>query len=344
MTGADDGPQDLDGDRVGALLRAAGRRPVPSAAQLDRWRRHFEVELAALHRRRRLRRWGALAGACAAAAALVVALLPPSGVEPAQPVAEVLLARGGVVVRQGEAVDALAPGDVIRAGQRVELGLSSRLAIRLGGVDVRLDESTSVVVAAAELELLHGRVYVDTGTARGPGAVPPTGLTVGTPAGRFRHVGTQYLIAVADDEVTGVVREGSLAFAGDGGTRVLRATPSQARVLVVAASGELSEAPAAAHGPLWSWVEAASPGLELAGRDADEVREWIAREHGLRLDYASPAARRLAAQARLGGSGEPLQAGPALAVVEAATGLRTRMVGNATLLAALPSEGDQHAQ
>jgi len=39
-----------------------------------------------------------------------------------------------------------------------------------------------------------------------------------------------------------------------------------------------------------------------------------------------------------------LQAGPALAVVEAATGLRTRMVGNATLLAALPSEGDQHAQ
>ncbi|MEQ8860557.1 MAG: hypothetical protein RIC56_18095 [Pseudomonadales bacterium] len=341
MSGTDSSP---DADRrLGELLRAAGRRPEPSTEQLGRWRAQFEAELHGRRRRRALRLAGVF-GACAAALLVAVLLFPGGAPLPAAaPVAQVVTALGGNVVRGRDGASTrLGAGASIAAGARVESGLYSGLGLVYRGADVRLDASTSVIVGAERLELVSGRVYVDTGPAD-TGSGSAATVRVETPYGWFEHVGTQFLVAVTDTSVVGAVREGRIVLHRGDDDLLLVAAADAARQVVVDDGGETEQSAVSSSGELWAWSEASSAGFELSGRNADDVLRWVARERGLRLDYASPAVRELAEQARIAGSGGRVGPEQALNVVVAATRLRVVPGDGSTLTVSLASEADQDA-
>ncbi len=329
--------------RLAALLREAGRRPQPSQAQLERWQAQFQSELGARRRWWSGRAAGVAVAACAALLAVAVLLLPEQAAPPpAAPVAEVVTAFGGNVARAGTGDGgpngrSLAAGDAIAVGERVESGLYSGLGLRYQGADLRLDASTTVVFAAERIELVTGRVYVDTGE----GFAQKT-VRVHTPLGWFEHVGTQFLVAVVDGEVHGAVREGRIVLHHDGAELLLSAAADAARLIVVD-DGVTRESAVPTSGDLWAWTEASSAGLDLSGLSADEVLRWVARERGQRLDYASPAVRRAAENARQRGTaGVRLGPAEALEVINLSTQLRVRAQGD-RLSVSLASEADEDA-
>lgn len=337
-----DVPESADEAVFRRLFQSVGRRPRPTEEQLARWRRHFETEFALVRRRRFFGSVVAAAG-LAAAAVLAVGVFwsgHPAGPAPAR-VAEVVSVMGGVVVRSpDQTVTSLVPGDAVASGQQVESGLRSSAAVIYRGADVRLDASTAVVVGET-IRLLAGRVYVDTGAQPDPSGGK---VSIETPGGVFSHAGTQFVVSVAPQEVMGAVREGSILLR-DGDTEVrLSATPGNARMVMVSERDGIRQSDVPPRGSMWAWAEAASPGISLAGRRADDVLRWVARERGQRLHYQSEQAARAARSATLAGSGSPVPADAALRVLTAATGLRVVNAAGDRLAVALQSEGDEHAQ
>lgn len=334
MSTADD--RDADADLAAALGRA-GRRVQPTAEQMSRWQRQLATDLARVRRRRRLVRVVGFAGAALAAVLTVVLLRPVAPSAPEPVVAQVAAAFGGAAVRRDDGrTDRLEVGDVVRAGQRVEVGRRGGLGLTIDGLDIRIDHDTVLELFVGGMALRGGRLYVDTGVAGG-GA-----FRVRTPVGELEHTGTQYLVGVRDGEVLAAVREGSIVLHGRTGDVTLAAGSRGARSLVVTPQGIVTTQPVAGRGDLWEWAESVSAGLPLAGLSADAVLRWIARERGQRLAYATPQAE-AAARASLAGSNRPVQAAQALDIIEAATSLRVQPGTRPDVMTVrLDSEADQH--
>lgn len=314
----------------------------PSPAQLERWQRTFVLELHAARRRRR-HRFALAAGSAAAAALALVLWWPGAPVAPASPVARVLVAFGGVVVREdGEVPRRLGPGDIVRDGDRVQSGHRSGLGVVYAGGDVRLDEQTEVVFRDEELELISGGLYLDSE----PGSAPAADtLRVRTPAGIISHVGTQFLVRVDGARVEAAVREGGIVLQHGDRELLLEAGDGAARRLVVGASGEVRQDAAAATGGLWSWALRAAAGMSLQGQSADAVLRWAAREQGRRLVYQDARSEALARQeAVLSAPREPVDPLRAVDLVDAATRLSVDQSDPQVLRVFMASEGDQHAQ
>ncbi len=320
------------------LLTAALSRAEPTAEQLERWRGAFAVELAAV-RRRRGRRLTTLAAAAAAAALVLLALWPREVDLPAEPVARVVAVLGAAAAAAEHGPRRLRPGDVVRAGERVQSGPRSGLGVSYRGADVRLDEQTVLVFHEDRLALLRGGVYLDTGEDAGR---VNKAVLVETPAAVVSHAGTQFVVRVSQSEVIAAVREGSIVLRHASGDLRLTALPEHARMVVVGRQGPIRQQDAESAGALWSWALASSAGMSLEGRAADEVLRWAAREQGRRLVYADAEAERIA-QAPLAGDRAPVDPLQAVAVVAAATGLEVHAEAG-VLRVTLASEGDEHAR
>lgn len=302
-----------------ALLRAAGPRPpVPAddlaaiaAAAREEWRRVVTARRAA---RRRARAPLALA----LAASLLLALGAAwwwRGRTPAaaaRHAASLELVRGEVRLAGAESSEAAgpAPGQDLPVGARVEtLGAGSRAALRLAsGHSVRLAAATRVRLAAAgRVELARGTLYVDSGGAAA-GAVE-----VVTSVGVVRDVGTQFEVQVAGGETAELrvrVREGAVSLS-NGGTH--EATAGEE--LRLAAGGALTRGSVPRAGELWSWVQEAAPSLDIEGATLTAFLDWVARETGLEVGFASAAAARAAAGVVLHGTIEGLTPEESLSVV-----------------------------
>lgn len=287
------GPERGDDELIGAVLRAAGPRPAPSDEQSMRWQRDFAAALAAARRRRRWVATGAV-GAAAAAVAVMVVLARGLLLDAAPavlPEARVVSAFGGNLLRRGDTtVGPLAGGDRLVDGDEVQCGEASGLGLRYRDADVRLDAHTRLRLAGGRLELLDGRVYVDTASLVGQ-----TPLSVVTARGVFSHLGTQFVVRMEDGTVSAMVREGSIVWRG-AGERRLDARPGHATRLQVSAGGALRETQVAPWGDAWSWTLATSPGFVTEDQPVDDALRWVARERGLRLEYASATAQRGAEQ------------------------------------------------
>lgn len=326
------GQQPRDDDAaLAAVLRAAGRRPEPDEAQLERWQQQLAAELVGARSRQRRRRYGRLA---AAAAVIVVAVvvglrLGPGTLEPVH-VAQVLRTVGGNASEGAVGLRrTLATGDTVSDGDLLTTGIGSGLALAYRGAEVRLDADTAMRIGAETLTLESGRVYVDTG--RGAAR----SLRVATPAGDFRHTGTQFLVVVDGDSVMGAVREGSIRFLHADGVLTLTADALTARQIMVDAEGAREASLPRLGGP-WAWVTTAAPGLSLAGRSADDALRWAARELGLALDYADADSARRARAVRLGGSPAPVAPQEALEVVAQAAALEVAAQPDGRLQVAAP--------
>ena len=297
-------------DLVADLFRhAAARQPPPveaeraiRAALHDEWR--------ALTGRRRARR-ALFAVAAAAVLMLGVGMVMRQAPGPGQAMPAISLAsverlQGEVPLGQADGGPGalLQPGVRLQSGQTIATRSGSRVALLWrDGSALRVDQDTRLrLTAAGEVELEAGRVYVDTAGARLAEGSP----VILTPAGPVRHLGTQYMAAVAAGATRVSVREGAVTVARAGG--VERAAGGQQLTVEPGGAARLEEI--AVHGAAWRWAEALAAPYASDGRSLADFLGWVGRETGHRVEYASADAARVAANAELRGAVgmEPMRA------------------------------------
>ncbi len=312
-----DGPH--DDELLPRLFRALG--PVPSLpAEMRRaWETTFSGELArqlAAKRRRRRRLVGSSIGVVVLVALSAYLTRGPA---PTADLATADVAHVAGVVGAAESADVhatrtLAVGDQVVAGQTLSTGERTLLALRYRDADVRLNANTIVVLLPTRLQLQHGELYVDSGTAhRGPTVM------VETARGMLTHVGTQFRVAVVGDAVRAAVREGAIAFTSDAARRTVSAAQGPRELLVSAGGAAIR--PIDGTGVEWGWTVAAAPGFVVDGRSADDFLVWATRQLGARLQYADDAARFHSKTVIMHGNERSLSVIQGLEVIGATAGL-----------------------
>lgn len=216
---------------------------------------------------------------------------------------------------------ALDAGADIRAGQKIAVRGGTLFALR-GGGDLRIAPHSELeVVSADSVRLSRGELYVDIP----PGSRASGSFTVITGAGEFRHLGTQFSLAVLADSTRLRVREGSVQWhAGHGESTVNAGT----EVLIDRNldTTRTSIEPAGEH---WAWVESMAPDVDIENRPLEEFLEWVARETGRKLLIADAATRKQVAGIRMHGNVHGLEPLQALRAVMASTSLKLELPAGA---------------
>jgi hypothetical protein len=204
--------------------------------------------------------------------------------------------RGSIRVLPGASGNAQNHGEpaVLMSGQQIVTGKNSGLALRwLNGESIRLHENTELrLTSAGEINLLAGKIYLDTDEADSGGE-----LYVSTPAGMVRHIGTRYMTAVSVTGTSVSVREGRVKLDTQG-VETLAASGDQ---LQVNTSGSLVRKTIPTYGDLWQWTEELAPAFSSDGRSMADFLDWVAHESGRSVEFASPAAQKLASETLLRG-------------------------------------------
>lgn len=275
-------------DPVGRLIRRAGPAPEPPPAAAARVRAAVELDWrqAIGERARSRRRRRALALAAVLALAVVGArLLWLRGPAPGEPLAVVERAVGTVELsprresterRAGGGQDAAAiVGRSIHAGSTVTTGAEDRVALRLAsGVALRLDVGTSLALTdAAEIDLRRGAVYVD---SAGAGQI-----SVRTPWGVARDVGTQFEVRLADDGMETRVREGIVEIVAAGASYEVESGER----LQLDAAGRVTRRAVSSFGSAWSWTLEIAPGYELEGKTLIAWARWLEGQTGWQVRF-----------------------------------------------------------
>ena len=289
-------PTDENADELALLLGRAGvrerPRPTVESAAFAALRAQWRDRVAS--RRRRL--FTALAAGSAAAAAMLVGIY--SGLQSAVPSAPAVLAtvehlEGGDITWRDDRTQAQPLGSLraLSEGQRLATGSGSRVALHWhDGGSLRLDENSRLeLVSATAVRLTAGNVYFDSAVADGGSAATPE-LAVQTPAGEVVHIGTQFMVSVASDEVVLSVREGQVKVTGDGFELVVAANQE----LDLRSDGTREVTAIDGHGDRWAWAAEVAPQMALDGRATFDVVAWAARETGRSVVYATPTAERRA--------------------------------------------------
>lgn len=160
---------------------------------------------------------------------------------------------------------------------------------------LRIDEQTTIVVQAKdEFQLVHGRVYADTGdfTYRG------NELVIETPMGSVTDVGTQFSVAAADDSIDVAVREGRVDV--DRGSELLVAVAGE-RLQIHGDDGATIDTLAASD-PYWDWATSLAPAFDLENKSLLDFLRWAARETGRELVFETNELRMSAMRTDLHGS------------------------------------------
>ena len=268
-----DQESDHENDPIATLVRLAGRRPGVDAERTARVRAAVVDEWRAGLRRKR---WTRVAVAAAIAASI-----------------------GGVMVmRPRTEPSAPAPRPFVETADATK-------SVEWNGGTLRLDRGTHLRLdTARSATLLRGAIYYANDT---PGAA----VTIHTPFGDVRDVGTRFEIRLRDDTVRVRVRDGAV---------IVRDTTARAGTELVASRTSMASRTIPTSGEEWAWIENAAPPIVLEGRSLDEVLQRIAVEKGLTLERTGP-------DQTLHGD-VPLSVGEALDAATAAAGVTYRIEGD----------------
>jgi ferric-dicitrate binding protein FerR (iron transport regulator) len=208
----------------------------------------------------------------------------------------------------------LAADAPLRAGQTLDVRGDSLVTLA-GGGNLRVARaSTLEVVAANALKLERGELYVDIP----PGSRGSDRFMVMTPAGEFRHVGTQFAVAIVNGLTRLRVREGSVQWHASEGESTVNAGTE----VVIDRNRTVTRRPISTAGRDWAWAESMAPDFEIENRPLMDFLEWFSRETGRKLVIAGDDARTQAASIRMHGNVRGMTAMEALTAVMAATTLR----------------------
>jgi ferric-dicitrate binding protein FerR (iron transport regulator) len=313
-------------DALAELIRAAGRRPAPRAADYERVLAASRVAWQAKLRAHRRRYWYALAAVLALVAVGLVSMLLQS---PA-PIA----ARAAIVQGQVESLIAhtaewtpVAAGAAIREGARVRTVGDGRAAFELAaGVSLRASNATEWVFAGPRrIELAAGTLYVDSGTT-----AAARGVEIATAFGVVRDVGTQFEVRALATGLRIRVREGLAELLQIGKSDIVPTAAGEQ--LAIDGSGRMQRSTLATDDTEWAWTQSLATPPRMEGRSAFEVLEWVARESGKRLVFADTDVERRLHGAILHGESRDLEPLEVLDVLVATTGGLDYALGEETLI------------
>jgi hypothetical protein len=293
-----------DTSRIESLLKLAGERDRPSSVGIGRarvaahaaWRRALAARDPASVDAMPQRPWFSFAVIVLAGVGMLAGL----GVWFAgSRLTAVTVAR--VSTLQGEvriAGEELA-GEELRSGDELET-LEGRVALAIGdGLSLRVDRHTRMKFQdPGRVTLVAGAVYVDSG-----GLTASTPLSIDTPAGTVRHVGTQFQVQVRPGHTRVQVREGRVMIASADHESVDLAAGDLAEVRDGALRVEHGQP---AFGGEWEWTASTAPAFDIENRPMSEFLAWISREHGWQLRYVSDTVQASAQGIRLHGKLEGL--------------------------------------
>jgi ferric-dicitrate binding protein FerR (iron transport regulator) len=208
----------------------------------------------------------------------------------------------------------LTAGAALRTGQSLEIRGDSLMALADGG-NLRVARASAIELTAEDsVQLERGELYVDIP----PGVHAGGHFMVITPAGEFRHVGTQFAVAVVNGATRLRVREGSVRWHASAGDSTVAAGTE----VLIGSNHRVTRRPIGTVGREWAWAEAMAPEIEIENRPLQEFLEWFSRETGRKLIIGDDAVRKQAATIRMHGEVRGLTAVEALSAVMAATTLR----------------------
>ena len=302
------------------LLREVGARDEPSADAMRDVRAAVHTEWHAMvEERRRHRRSIAWRVAASLVLAVLIATFARRFVEPVPVQVASVVNIDGRMMYMGDGGDALAGavGQAVLVGETMQTDHGSRAALAFpSGLSLRIDQATRFTIAAADrIELTSGALYIDAPAANASN----DSLTISTPAGSVRHVGTQYEVRTHANSIQVSVREGRVLVTAANGSNN---TGEAGQMLRLSATGEVTRSTLAATDPRWQWTLEAAPVFDIDNQTLSSFLQWIARETGRRVVYSSPKAEAAATEVKLRGSIAGLDADAALAAVLSTTQLR----------------------
>lgn len=253
-----------------ALLGGATPRPEPPAQVRARVLAAAEQEWL----RHRRRRWYL---PLALAAALLVAVAAGLLTTRAPPAVRVQIANGAGLMVDGRR-EPVGTELLMRPDAELRADAATRLVVA-GATELRLREDTRLRwLEPADIELLQGAVYVDTG-GRGH-------MRVTTPHGVVSDIGTRFMVTLDGGTMEVAMREGITSVAALGGTYRATTAGTTGDVVVVGAS-RVESRTEPLDADRWEWVHALHPGYRQ--REVLALLQAIADDLGLRLEFASPA-------------------------------------------------------
>lgn len=324
-------------DDVATLLRLAGKRRSVPAERTERVKDAARTQWQGVVRVRSRRRyaWTAAAIVTAASLALMIA------VRGMRVGSDIPTATGDAAIRieslhgpawgRGTADGVVRPlrgGGEVGSVSELTTAADGRVAIRLeSGHSVRFDVSTTVrFLGGDSLALDRGAIYVDSGSEAEQRGAPA--LSVLTPLGLVRELGTQFEVRLEEESVRVRLREGAVVVHHDGQEQEVRAGTE----LALNPEGSTERREIATHGATWEWIVGITPMPDLEGRTARSFLEWVARERGWTLAFADEAVARSAADTVLGGNIRRLTLDEALDAVLPTCRMTHRLYDNTLLI------------
>ena len=311
-----DQSQPEDDAEIEALLREVGAgSQIPFDVKEEVRRTVHEEWLAVVSQRKRRRRVTTFGIAASFALVMVVAswVLRSSVPSSELPMLVAYVDRASQLLPSAESsVGKLNVGDALPIGGVLSTDDATRIALDYGtAVSIRLDRASKIErVAGDRFRLSAGAVYID--------ADPQADdheLIVETVAGEVRHLGTQYQVRQSNELVEISIREGRVQITNSHDS----ALASAGERVRINASGEIERHAISSQDAQWDWAEQTRPPFTIDDRTLAEFLEWVARETGREVIYASPEAQTIAQSLKLRGSIEGLDPDTALSAVLSTT-------------------------
>lgn len=299
-----DPPENLQRDELlDSLFQYASTRPRAPAKDEEAIRTATHAEWKKITGQRKRKRNLAVFGL---AASLVLSVIlvsflkeqAPVDVNPEQ-LATVELQTGDIFVHDMQGANSTArrlANVTLHAGQVISTNTNTRLALNWKtGESIRLDENSEIaLVSGSEIELLAGRIYVDTRESTQSGA----SFAIRTFAGFIQHLGTQYLAGINDKTVTLAVREGQVSLSAEASDL----TVNKGELASINPAGKTKVTNVETFGSLWEWTNLVTPELKLDGLSVFDFIQWAGRETGREVQFSDAAIRKLSKETRLRGS------------------------------------------
>ena len=265
-------------------------------------------------RRRSVVQWAMAASVLIVVGAVALTVVPNLLQSPPQVAAHVERVLGPSELEEDGAWHALtAEPRKLYADHVLKTSTGGRVGIRLaGGGALRLDQNSELRLERnGEVELKRGALYFD---SRSEGGLPGK-IKVRTAFGTVRNVGTVFTASVSDSGLDVRVREGKVQ---TGGPHELTGRAAHTRTgqrigqrIELPSSGPPRITDISVYGEEWKWVERIAPSFDLEGRRVVEFLEWVARETGLGIQYATSEVEQMAREEEFYGiqfKREPLDA------------------------------------
>jgi ferric-dicitrate binding protein FerR (iron transport regulator) len=287
------------------------RREPSDAARQQAFEASLEVFRAQQKQRRRRRQSQILALAATVLIALVIFLQPAE--QPAS--ISVLVADASSAALDGEPIQAAETPYEIHPGALLSTQNPARLIIGRD-TDLRLAAQTEVRwLKDDHIELIRGSVYVDTGASED--------VTILTPQGTVRDIGTQFLVALTGTDLVVAVREGEAEVVNAHGRFSATAEALSGEVLTLT-DGTANKHREALGSARWSWIDQVPRGYNET-RIA-RLLEKIARDQGLQLEYVDSGTEVWVMNQSLSGQSlDRLTPSQALSIIAAAAGLEAEV-------------------